>query len=106
MIFKIKIKDGVMFKELNIYTITIIRAILDCWPLRYPAPVITSARDGKHKIKSLHYEDMALDFRTYDMKSKELSIFIHDLKQFLSDSVYDIVLEKDHLHIEADLKNV
>ena len=61
--------------------------------------VITSSKDGKHGRNSLHYVGFALDFRTRDLS--------HDdqlkLQKILCERLqvqFDVVLEKDHLHVE------
>jgi protein-tyrosine-phosphatase len=61
--------------------------------------VITSAGDGVHSINSLHYKGQAIDIRSRDMKSPEL--IAKELAEALGDE-YDVVLEKDHIHVEFD----
>lgn len=72
--------------------------------LYYPHDcVITSGFDGSHKVGSLHYVGRALDFRTYHVASRVLP----DLRANIADALgfdFDVVLEKDHLHIEYDPK--
>lgn len=62
--------------------------------------VITSANDGKHKDDSLHYYGMALDLRTFSLNGREAFV-ASELQRLLGDS-YDVVLEKDHIHVEFD----
>jgi hypothetical protein len=63
--------------------------------------VITSTYEGTHSPQSLHYANLAIDIRIphtgnpADMTTK--------LKQNLNKD-YDVVLEKDHIHIEYDPK--
>lgn len=65
---------------------------------------ITSLNDGKHMPNSKHYQGYAFDIRTYDWKiQSELQTYIELLKKDL-DFMCDIVLEKDHIHIEYDPK--
>ena len=61
--------------------------------------VITSTYEGDHSPGSLHYGDLAIDVRTPAMNSK----LVEYLSEALGDD-YDIVKEKDHIHIEYDPK--
>lgn len=63
--------------------------------------VITSAIDGKHKPKSKHYSGNALDFRTKNFTKAQQKMFAVAMKESLGDS-FDVILEKNHLHIEYD----
>lgn len=65
--------------------------------------VITSTTEGKHGKNSLHYKGLAVDVRISDKTKKETNIFFNLLK-FHFDRTLDIVLEKDHIHIEYDPK--
>jgi hypothetical protein len=72
--------------------------------------VVTSGNDGKHMKGSLHYKDAALDVRTGHtwepplMTADEATMIRDDLSERLGPS-YDVVLEKDHLHLEHDSKS-
>jgi hypothetical protein len=60
---------------------------------------ITSAKDGKHMVGSLHYTGNAIDIRTRDM------IFLSKVKRQITFDLgidFDVVLENDHIHIEYD----
>lgn len=65
--------------------------------------IITSIRDGRHGKNSLHYIGKAFDVRIYDKSKSQIIMFFNCLKREL-DSRLDIVLEKDHIHIEYDPK--
>ena len=65
--------------------------------------VITSAWDGKHSTKSLHYEGKAVDLRTWYLKDSEL--FAQALQDHLNRiyaRTFDVVFEPDHIHLEYD----
>ncbi len=62
--------------------------------------VITAGTDGKHMEGSLHYKGCALDIRTWNVAGRELQVKV-ELQQKLGKD-YDVVLEKDHVHIEWD----
>lgn len=63
--------------------------------------VITSVDDRNHGEYSLHYQQLAIDVRT--------RIVPENLHEQIKDAIarslgeqYDVVLEKDHIHIEFD----
>ena len=62
--------------------------------------VITSGKDGIHGTESLHYEGKAVDLRTWSV----LETLVKQLKARLGPK-YDVVLEKDHIHVELDPKH-
>ena len=65
--------------------------------------VLTEATGGKHSSGSLHYIGNAIDLRTRHIppiKQDEIKI---KLKEALGDQ-YDVVLERDHFHIEFQPK--
>lgn len=62
--------------------------------------IITSAKDGKHSEHSLHYQGLALDLRTWNLGGREMHV-LGELKRALGPE-YDVVLEKDHIHLEYD----
>ena len=61
--------------------------------------VITSGIDGKHSIGSLHYAGAAWDFRTREMSPDKQLKLRDEIKSRLGDD-FDVVLERDHLHVE------
>jgi len=74
-------------------------------------PVITSANDGdEHKRGSAHYRGMAADLRTWvsEQNSVQISTRTRDiLANRIREAVgqdFDVIAEKDHIHIEYDPK--
>lgn len=65
--------------------------------------VLTSVIDGKHKVGSLHYKGLACDFRISQVLPETLKRIEAEIRLSLSEE-FDVVLEKDHLHIEFDPK--
>lgn len=68
--------------------------------------VITSAFDSVHGVNTLHQRDgkcRALDLRTNTFHPELVAMLHQSLKEALGPQ-FDIVLEKDHLHIEFDPK--
>jgi len=67
---------------------------------------ITSAADGKHMAKSLHYVNRAFDVRIRNIVGDidaEAALWCERLRSTLGKD-YDVVLEGDHIHIEFDPK--
>ena len=61
---------------------------------------ITSCTDGDHKPGSLHHTGRAVDLRLPTLGVEQI---VQQLKNRLGDE-YDVVLEKDHIHLEYDPK--
>jgi len=65
---------------------------------------ITSAVGRKHGKGSLHYVGLAIDLRTRDLDSKEQKArIVQKIRDRLTDE-FDVVSEKDHIHIEYQPK--
>ena len=96
----VKIKNGVTPRNL-----VILAAIANAaWDLPYDI-TITSGTDGKHKVGSKHYSSEALDIRIFNFPSdQDQDLFIYRLKARLGKD-YDVILEKDHIHVEYDVKS-
>ena len=62
--------------------------------------VITSTYEGTHGEGSLHYCNDAIDIRCPEKKGEE---FRKKIKERLV-NYFDVVLERDHIHIEYDPK--
>ena len=74
--------------------------------------VITSGTDGQHGVgpskpgkadKTLHDDGLALDIRNRTIPVPEREPIRKDIAQALGPD-YDVVLEKDHFHLEFDPK--
>jgi hypothetical protein len=63
--------------------------------------VLTAGRDGVHGPKSYHYQDRALDVRFWSIPEKDRGLVAAYIKAELP-PYYDVVVEDDHYHIEAD----
>lgn len=69
--------------------------------------VITSAFDSKHGSNTLHQRDglcRALDLRTNNLTPELITVIYEALKVSLGPQ-FDVVLEKDHIHMEFDPKD-
>jgi hypothetical protein len=62
---------------------------------------VTSGFEGSHSEGSLHYSGLAEDYRIRDVNPSELAEMVGKVRARLG-SLYDVVLEADHLHVEYD----
>ena len=62
---------------------------------------ITSGNDSKHMTGSRHYVNAALDFRRWNLSEADLHMFMLKLQGRLGKK-YQVILEKDHVHVEKD----
>jgi hypothetical protein len=96
---KVAIKDGVVFKEFNIYLLNMIKVASDVGDLLKTQMTITSGVDGKHADDSLHYKSLALDFRTRNLTPDQEERAIAELKSRLGGQ-YQVIKEVDHIHVQ------
>lgn len=71
----------------------------DCW--------VTSLTEGKHRRGSLHYVGAAVDLRTKHLPGGSQGPSARAVADQLRDALgpeYDVVLEKDHVHVEFQPK--
>lgn len=108
----IRMKKGVNITELSPKIKDILPAIIKACKFvngKDYIVTITSGNDGKHMKGSKHYTNEAIDIRTKDMKlNKSISTVIR-IKRYIremgrSDWDYDVIDERDHIHIEYDKK--
>lgn len=97
----IAIKPGVRIAGLSNEALLAIMVARDvyAWYGQQERCVITSITDGDHKAGSLHHTGRAIDLRLPAAHT------VGDVVQVLTDRLgvsYDIVLEKDHIHVEYD----
>lgn len=95
------IKKGVKAKGLQPEILLAILVAKDVYHKLNVELIITSLLDGKHMANSLHYEGLAVDLRTRNMSKDDRPIATARLKKALGNE-YDVVLEKDHIHVEYD----
>lgn len=77
------------------------RILARVWASRGYTLTVTSGLDSTHSAQSLHYEGLAEDYRTRDVAPSDLPTMIAEVRAILG-SDYDVVLERDHLHVEYD----
>lgn len=109
---EIIVKEGVVFKKINLYTMTFFDVLIRCGNLLHKDMVITSANDGEHhgdgSNNSLHYQDSAWDIRTHHLTFVEEGAMVDFLIQQLGND-WDVVMEgtgttNAHCHVEYDPK--
>lgn len=66
---------------------------------------VTSMNDGEHMNGSLHYQGLAADLRTHDIRAEERALFRTQLLKALFSLGFDVLDEQTHIHIEYDPKN-
>jgi len=98
-----KLKDGVKLRGVRSEIAFILPAIAKVFQDLNKDFVITSAIDGVHSRTSLHYSGGAIDIRTRHLSEGQRRAVSSRIKLALS-SEYDVVLEKDHIHIEFQPK--
>jgi hypothetical protein len=64
---------------------------------------ITALMDGVHMATSLHYKGQAADLRTRDLINTTPYKMAELIRARLSHD-YDVVVERDHIHVEYDPK--
>lgn len=97
-----KIKDGVIMAGLHLPMRLPLMFAEKIWSEIGQELVVTSALDGQHSSRSLHYFGYALDFRTRyfneDQKNMAFRLLSDSLKKYHND--YRVILEKTHIHVE------
>jgi len=97
----LSIKPGVIFTEIHSAIVAALPKIDRIYSKFGQIGVITSARDGEHMGGSKHYTGEALDLRSFYFNGIERQEIHFELRNALG-ADYDVVLEKDHFHVEFD----
>lgn len=98
-----KIKEGVKVDGLKDVIIVILPEIAQLFKLFGLEFVITSAVEGTHMEGSKHPKGLAIDVRL-PYKDMSWNYNIVSVLQIILGKNYDVVLEKNHIHIEFDIK--
>lgn len=100
----VEIKEGVSLRGLRPETFYAIERAKEVFAeLGYPVTTLTAGVDGSHSNGSLHYVGCAVDFRTRHIEIDKLPALRAELGRRLG-AEYDVVLEKDHIHVEFQPK--
>ena len=98
------IKEGVLVVTPKL---ELIDGLLTCAEVYYDLGytlVITEIAGGVHMKGSLHYEGLAADLRTSMVPRERLPSLVAALRRKLP-RYWDVVLEKDHIHVEYDTRS-
>lgn len=96
----ILLKSGVDISRLNRPIRRTLNRLADIYANYDLSVIITSTYEGNHSPSSLHYSNDAIDIRIIPGKTQQL---IQEIKETLGTD-FDVVLERDHIHIEYDPK--
>lgn len=98
----VQFKDGVSVDGIKKEIIALIVILNTYFELRIGKElVVTSCTDGKHMKGSKHYSGYAIDIRTRHLNALEISKLVAWFKSHY-EREYDMVVEKDHIHVEYD----
>lgn len=101
------IKKGVSVKGISNEMLLAVMVVNDVLRTHGNSCAITSVSEGVHSKGSLHYKGQAVDFRLAmkgtPVEQKYNAGLVMLMRDRLTDD-YDVVLEKDHIHIEFDPK--
>jgi len=100
---RISIKKGVRIRAMQpscVLGIILAGGVYEAYGM--PEMVVTSICEGHHKRGSAHYTGNAFDLRIWGVGAPEE--LVRNLKSVLEEE-FDVVLEKDHIHIEYDPKS-
>lgn len=62
---------------------------------------LTSSVDGKHSVHSLHYRGLAIDIGIIGVDARIVYDRLYDILHPLG---FDVIFERDHIHVEYDPK--
>jgi hypothetical protein len=65
--------------------------------------VMTGGLEGKHSRGSIHYSGGAIDLRTNNVNKRHWEIIRDKIKERIG-ADFDVILEKDHMHVEYQPK--
>ena len=97
----LQLKDGVVLAG-NKYTNAMLKALQIAFEGICDV-VVTAGRDGKHGPESYHYQDRAIDARFWEISPDRRDSIAAAIRVMLP-PYYDVVVEENHYHIEADAK--
>jgi len=107
--FKILIKEGVIFREFNSHFVDFIGVLNDVAEKMGFIPTITSAAEGEHTLSSYHVLNCAWDIRTRGLKEVNMVVFNLGKNLEALDRRWEIIYgDKDHLdhiHVEFNLRS-
>ncbi len=100
MAWRVLIKSGVSIERLKRPVRRTLNPLVAIYAKRHLDLIVTSTYEGTHSAASLHYCDEAIDIDDPPSEKEEM---VEDIKKELGPG-FDVILEKDHIHIEYDPK--
>jgi hypothetical protein len=104
MPIRVNCKEGVWFKFISWEFTVAAQTVFSVYQNYSLIPWVTSGaeKESKHMDGSLHYMGLAWDFRVWGLNNPQK--VSDDIKRLLQDADYhyDVIFEKDHIHIEYD----
>ena len=101
-----KLKRGVSQVGVQSPTWFAVGVISECYRRHSFNAVVTSITDGVHPdLQHIHYKGLAVDIRTRDIPMSTMAFIESDINEALQPMGFDVVMEKDHIHVEYDPKN-
>ena len=97
-----KFKEGAKVFGIRQEAMLVLMCADTVWGRQGEELVCTSVVDGAHSHSSLHYTGCAVDLRIWGI---DVEVAAHELRGALTDE-YDVVVEKDHIHVEFQPKRV
>ncbi len=97
---------AVLFPEFSPAIVHILNKLVEVNKFGPEHLVITSANDGKHKVDSKHYKNLAIDLRSKNFKNEDSKfIFMVELKKVLGPKfivLYEYPgLVNEHFHVQV-----
>lgn len=99
-----RIKPGVKLEGLRPEALLGAIVVDGVFRLRGSECIVTSVKDGKHMVGSLHAKGRAFDCRTRQFVNQAMLPVIRGECEEALGEEFDVVLEKDHMHVEWDPK--
>ncbi len=93
------LKDGVVISGIRTELLFALNVCDGVYSTYGEELVITSLNDGKHSDTSLHYSCSGADLRTRYFTVPETKLVAEDIRSRLGID-FDVVVEKDHIHLE------
>lgn len=102
LLYSMKIKNDVLVKGMKVEILLALIVAEQVYNTLDAELTLTSCTDGIHGYSSLHYVGYAIDLRTSNINDNKFYVAREITKRLTCE--YDVVLEKDHIHIEFQPK--
>jgi uncharacterized protein YcbK (DUF882 family) len=104
-----RFKPGVCLEDLKPQTGVALGVCNDAYKSFGCEMTVTSVKDGRHMLRSKHYEGRAFDLRIKDVPKDLRRAVVETIKLRLGHVGFDVVWEgvgkpSEHVHVEYDFK--